>query len=223
VSWFRFSTGGVCDHACTQSQDHQRLFQVSSSWYYWHYTPLRLATLLGCCSSVESYEGRHIRVSLPVLCDSTIRVVRQTIVMEPNNTTVWENFAGLSSQYFGHFDTENLGAQFAYFPPVPASTLQYFNRPADCVQLPSLSPSSSTDNTTYIDAQNCTSSVDNTGWTLFPWVVDSNASGAFPGCWSAEGATILTPVTSPAYVPPSDEQVVQVPFELVACQNYVLI
>lgn len=131
---------------------------------------------------------------------------------------------GLSSQYFGHFDTENLGAQFAYFPPVPDSMLQYFNRPADCVQ--EALPSNAGDNTTtaYIDAQSCTSSVDNTGWALFPWVVDTNASGNFPGCRSANGTTVLTPFTSPAYaVSASGQQVIEVPFESVACQNYVLI
>ena len=62
--------------------------------------------------------------------------------------------------------------------------------------------------------QKCGTTKNNLAWTIFPWVKDTKAAGNFPAC--AEGATLLTEETSPAFsgtgVAPASE----------ACQNFVI-
>lgn len=131
------------------------------------------------------------------------------------------SFTALDTQYFGDFEKENAPIKYPY-PEVDSQVP--FNRPKDCV--------ATTENVTIpvigetverpTGVQVCTPSKNVLGWVLFPWVSDTQAAGNFPGCASANGATILTQETSPAYVSDPDNAVVDPPSASAACQNYVL-
>jgi len=68
--------------------------------------------------------------------------------------------------------------------------------------------------------QRCPPSKGVLGWVLFPWVTDTLAANNFPGCADANGETVLTEETSPAFV--SDAEFAAVPPPDVACQNFVI-
>lgn len=114
-------------------------------------------------------------------------------------------FAALGSQYFGNFDQTDLNAFFTLSKQSPAS--EPFNRPDDCEALTEDVTVSGQTFPRPIGIEQCSVNSDNTGWSIFPWVVDlAKAGKGFPACADAAQnnyATFLAS-TSPAFDPSED-------------------
>lgn len=119
--------------------------------------------------------------------------------------------AAIPSEFFGPFDRSNLPAMYA-----PAQKTLDFNRPDGCVEgqvtvdvvgVPVQKPNG---------LETCDSSHSSFRWSLFPWVKDTNAAGAFPGCADAV-TTVINSESSPAFVgsPSPNATNAQV------CQNFI--
>lgn len=102
------------------------------------------------------------------------------------------------STYFGKFETQNIPAVLP-LPGAPAG--ETFNRPEGCVaQTASAQFGEKLSFSVPNGIQICTPTKDNTAWSIFPWVADTNGAGNFPGCAAAAGATVITAESSPAFV-----------------------
>jgi len=103
----------------------------------------------------------------------------------------------------------------AYAYPA-AHSQEAFNRPEGCTAEEETITIAGDSFSKENGAETCVPSNNNVAWTLFPWVVDTNAAGKFPGC--ANGNTVITAETSPAFV---GDVVASPAVVATACQNFV--
>jgi hypothetical protein len=68
--------------------------------------------------------------------------------------------------------------------------------------------------------QTCPPTKSQLGWSIFPWVLDSNGLDQFPGCAEANGSTVITYQSSPAF---TGEGIAAPGFESQLCQNFLFV
>lgn len=110
------------------------------------------------------------------------------------------NYRSLPSRHFGDFDKVELPMSYSFDP----SETFLFNRPQGCVNMQRTISIGGQDFQQDDGIQACDTGKDGNQWVLFPWTLDSNALGAYPGCANAEGAgstgsSFISRETSPAF------------------------
>ena len=191
--------------------------QVSSLWPSWCCTASKPATSPACSSPPRASAATTTRVrpATGLCAPSAPRPAPAFPTRAPPPAPLPATPAALTSQYFGPYEQYPLtgASPFTSTPPGAA-----FNRPQGCVNV---TVDLSVQGQTFarpVGAQRCAPSGDNTAWSIFPWVKDTNAAGEFPGCAAAGGDTVLTEQTSPAY---QGTAAAAPEVEATACQNFV--
>lgn len=132
-----------------------------------------------------------------------------------------DQYKSLTDKFFGDFDTAKISTQFPFRPTEDV----FFNRPQGCKDQTRELLVGGGVYTQPNGIQACDTGVDGNQWVLFPWTLDTNALGTFPGCSNPQGAsstlsTFLSQPTSPAYYGNNvvADDAVQ---EEYVCQNFV--
>jgi hypothetical protein len=93
-----------------------------------------------------------------------------------------------------------------------------FNPPKGCVEGAVEVGGGFEDFTEPNGIQTCPPTKDQLGWTIFPWVKASDGLGRVPGCAQANGSTVITYQSSPAF---TGEGIAEPGFESQLCQNFL--
>ncbi|KAL4854525.1 O-methyltransferase MdmC [Chlorella vulgaris] len=111
-----------------------------------------------------------------------------------------DEFRTMSGKYFGKFDRQLFNASIDILPNTESGGSKnpfYFNRPEGCTEVQTTEslpgfPDISINQSIGILA--CSTSDKQWRWTVYPWVVDTNGLGSYPGCATAnaEGVTPST-------------------------------
>ncbi|EFN56973.1 expressed protein [Chlorella variabilis] len=99
----------------------------------------------------------------------------------------------MSGKYFGPFDRALLNASIETLPSTGGvKDPDYFNRPDGCVALEESVPLSADfpgiNITQPTGILACSNSNKQWRWTVYPWVLETNGLGNYPGCANAAGA-----------------------------------
>ncbi|KAI3434913.1 hypothetical protein D9Q98_002967 [Chlorella vulgaris] len=102
-----------------------------------------------------------------------------------------DEFRTMSGKYFGKFDRQLFNASIDILPNTESGGSKnpfYFNRPEGCTEVPDEEPLPGFPDITInqtIGILACSTSDKQWRWTVYPWVVQSNGLGRYPGCATA--------------------------------------
>lgn len=132
-----------------------------------------------------------------------------------------DEYRSVVDKFFGRFDTNSI----PYIYPLSAGQTTSFQRPEGCVDLENDLTVAGQVYQRPNGIQSCDTGEDGNQWVLFPWTLDTNGLGRYPGCSNPQGAsetlsTFLSQPTSPAYYG-NDVVAPQAAVDRWVCQNFV--